>query len=182
MSQRRINLRGAIALLVDSDQFTRGIIAQMLRSFGVSPLLAGSASEAKDYITHNNIDFCICETALPDAMGADLISWIRRRENNPVRFIPLIVLTGYTQFRAVAEARDAGANIVVKKPVSAQVLMNHIVWVGKNQRPFIETADYAGPDRRFKSLGPPPGMPGRRETDTAQADAAETQEPKKVAI
>jgi hypothetical protein len=33
--QSRLNLRGATTLLVDSDAFTRGLIAQMLRGFGM---------------------------------------------------------------------------------------------------------------------------------------------------
>jgi two-component system chemotaxis response regulator CheY len=67
------------------------------------------------------------------------------------------VLTGYTQLRLVAGARDAGANVVVKKPLSPRTLFDHIVWVARVNRPFIETADYAGPDRRFRDRTPPDG-------------------------
>lgn len=172
MSKGRINLKSATALLVDSDHFTRGLIAQMLRGFGFeAPALVGTGAEAKEYIQHSHLDLCIVESALPDMMGADLIRWIRRLDPNPVRFVPIIVTTGYTQFRMITEARDAGASVIVKKPLSAQVLLDHIHWVGRTQRAFIEAGDYVGPDRRFKSIGPPNGK-GRREGDPTPEQAA----------
>lgn len=34
---------------------------------------------------------------------------------------------------------------------------------------FIESDSYAGPDRRFRREGPPPGMAGRRSGDLSAA-------------
>ncbi|SRR5579885_725153 len=173
MASQQANLTNATALLVDSDHFTRGIIAQMLRGFGLeAPVLLGTGKEAQDFLLHNYVDICIIEAMLPDMMGTDLVTWIRRREASQIRFVPIIVLTGYTQFNLVSEARDAGASLVVKKPVSAQMLWDRIVWAGRSNRAFIETADYVGPDRRFRSLGPPNGI-GRRETDRSPAQPVE---------
>ncbi len=188
MSSQRANLTNATALLVDSDHFTRGIIAQMLRGFGLeAPVLLGTGKEAQDFLLHNYVDICIVEAMLPDMMGTDLVTWIRRCETSQVRFVPIIVMTGYTQFNLVSDARDAGASLVVKKPVSAQMLWDRIVWAGRSNRAFIETADYVGPDRRFRSLGPPDGK-GRRESDRVaeKPDAVnqedEAQNRKKAAI
>lgn len=72
-----------------------------------------------------------------------------------VRFIPIIVLSGYTQQRTVATARDAGANTVLKKPASPQALFDRIMWVARVPRPFIDAGSYVGPDRRFKAEEPP---------------------------
>jgi hypothetical protein len=37
--------------------------------------------------------------------------------------------------------------------------------VAKEDRMFVETDSYVGPDRRFKREGPPAGMAGRRKED-----------------
>jgi hypothetical protein len=37
--------------------------------------------------------------------------------------------------------------------------------MARENRLFIDSATYVGPDRRFKRLGPPAGMTGRRSDD-----------------
>ena len=173
MAQSRLNLRGATTLLVDSDSFTRGLIANMVRGFGMdTPTVYDSGAAAKAHLQHHYIDLCILEAILPDMECGQLIRWIRRQDKSPLRFIPIIVLTSYTQHRHVSMARDAGANLIVKKPVSPRVLYDRIAWVAKTSRPFIETAKYAGPDRRFRTLEPLDGK-HKRETDFAEDDSAE---------
>jgi DNA-binding response OmpR family regulator len=173
MAPSRLNLRGATTLLVDSDAFTRGLIANMLRGFGMdTPTTYDTGAAAKAHLLHHYIDLCILEAVLPDMECAQLIRWIRRQDKSPLRFIPIIVLTSYTQHRHVAMARDAGANLIVRKPVSPRVLYDRIAWVAKTSRPFIETVKYAGPDRRFRTLEPLDGK-YKRETDPAADEIAE---------
>ncbi|HTQ14609.1 MAG TPA: response regulator [Rhizomicrobium sp.] len=175
MSTVRLNLKGVTTLLVDSDNFTRGLIAQMLRGFGVeTPAIYDSGRAAKAHLTHNMADLCILEATFPDMSGADLIRWIRRQEKSPIRFVPIIVLTSYTQHRQVTAARDAGANVVLRKPVSPQVLFDHIAWVAKVPRPFIEAGAYVGPDRRFREIPPPDGEKKRESDYTEIDDGTET--------
>lgn len=166
MSGPRINFHGVTTLLVDSDGYTRGLVAQMLRGFGMeSPILAGNGAEAKNVLQHQCPDLCIFEAVLPDMTSAELIRSIRKLKT-PLRFVPVIVLTGYTQLHMVARARDGGANIVIKKPVSPRALFDRLVWVARVARPFIEVGDFIGPDRRFRSIEPPDGQ-YKRDTDDA---------------
>ena len=115
MGSTRINLHGVTCLLADSEHYTRDLVAQMLRGFGLNqPILADTGKEAKEIFKHQCPELFITEAVLPDMSSADLIRWIRRL-NGPIRFVPTIVLTGYTQLKTVASVRDGGANIVVKK-------------------------------------------------------------------
>lgn len=174
MAQARTNLQGVTTLLVDSDQYLRKIVAQILRSFdAATPVFADSGATAIERLKRNCYDLCILEAALPDMQCMDVIRFIRRLDSNVARFTPVIVLTGYTQADMVAAARDAGANCVIKKPVSPRVLFDHIVWIGRNPRPFVEAGDYIGPDRRFHDKGPPDGF-GRRMTDQQEAEDDDT--------
>jgi len=164
VGQARLNLKGVNALVLDSDTFTRGLVTRMLRGFGVDSVSGyETGEEGLAYFQNNSVDLCIAEAMLPDMKSTDFISWLRRQEK-ALRFTPVIVLTGYTQMRMVAAARDGGANSVVKKPVSPQALFDRINWVAKVQRPFIETNNYIGPDRRFRSETPPDGV-YKRDTD-----------------
>jgi len=52
-------------------------------------------------------------------------------------------------------------------------LYDRIAWVAKTSRPFIETAKYAGPDRRFRTLEPLDGK-HKRETDLVDGESTES--------
>ncbi|MBV9420187.1 MAG: response regulator [Alphaproteobacteria bacterium] len=165
MAQPRLNLRNVSTLLVDSDHFTRGLVAQMLRGFGMeSPSVYTTGEQAINHLSNHYADLIIMEAQLPDMSCVDVIRWLRRQEKSPFRFAPIIVMSGYTQIRMVSAARDCGANIVVKKPLSPTSLFDRITWVARNNRPFIEAGDYIGPDRRFRDEPPPDGQ-FKRDTD-----------------
>jgi DNA-binding response OmpR family regulator len=130
----------------------------MLRGFGMeSPVTGQTGAEAMAYLHGNSVDLCIMEAMLPDMSGAELIRWLRRPEMEKLRFVPVVVLTSYAQLRLVSAARDGGANIIVRKPVSPQSLFDRITWVARVARPFIDGGNYAGPDRRFQAIDPPDG-------------------------
>jgi DNA-binding response OmpR family regulator len=72
---------------------------------------------------------------------------------------------GHQTLGNVRQARDAGANLVVAKPLSPDVLLRRITWVARESRQFIVAPGYVGPDRRFRNDGPPVGTNGRRSDD-----------------
>ena len=160
----RLNLKGVHALLVDSDQFGVGLLVQMLHGLGLDSIrLADTGAAAQRELEDRDFELCICEASLPDMSGIDLVRWIRRLPTQK-RFLPMLVMTGYSEFRNITAIRDAGAHLVMKKPASPSALYDRIAWVSKPPRDFIECEGYVGPDRRFKSIGPPGGTP-RRATD-----------------
>ena len=178
MAQPRLNLRSVQTLLIDSDNFTRSLVANMFRGFGMdSPNVGETGAQAKHHLTHHYADLIVVEAALPDMESPELIRWIRRQDKSPFRFVPIIVLSGYTQLRLVSAARDAGANLVVKKPVSPAALFDRIAWVARTARPFIETADFIGPDRRFRDVPPLDGE-YKRDTDLQNTNESDAEQQK----
>ena len=88
-------------------------------------------------------------------------------------FAPTMLVSGHTQLRNVQRARDCGANYIVAKPVSPDVLLERIIWVAREKRPFIQCDSYFGPDRRVHDTGPPPGVAERRKSaDSKPGEAA----------
>lgn len=172
MGQARLNLKGVTALVVDSDHFTRGLVVQMLRGFGLDAIaVCETGAAAMAHLQHNYIDLCIVEAQLPDMESMEFVGWIRRQEK-AMRFIPVIVLTGYTQLRMVAAARDSGANNVAKKPISPQGLFDRITWIARSQRPFIDAGSYVGPERRFREDTPPDGIYKRHGDEAVEVEAS----------
>ncbi len=82
------------------------------------------------------------------------------------------MVAGHTPIDQVEKARDCGANFVVAKPLAPRILLERVVWIAQESRPFVELDSYIGPDRRFHDVGPPKdGQPGRRRSDKAAAPA-----------
>jgi hypothetical protein len=59
--------------------------------------------------------------------------------------------------RRVAEARDAGVNEFLAKPVTARGVIHRINLIVEHPRPYIRCETYFGPDRRRRQ---DPGFDG----------------------
>jgi DNA-binding response OmpR family regulator len=87
-----------------------------------------------------------------------------------------LVVTAHTQLSRVQAARDSGANFVLAKPLTPANFLKRIQWLARDQRAFVDCTAYAGPERRFKFEGPPPGSAGRRAEDQS-GDVGSAREP-----
>lgn len=164
MADLRLNFTDVTALVVDQDEYSRTLSRQILRGFGAAmPHEAGSAAQAQAILAAHPVDLCLVEGDLPDMTGFDLVRWMRRCDAPGIRFMPILILTGYTQQRNVKASRDCGANGVVAKPFSPRTLFDHIAWAAASKRPYVECVAYVGPDRRFREEAA--GVPRRRFTD-----------------
>ena len=172
MAQDDLNFSDIAFLVVEADANFRQLIAGILRGFGVGGIKeAESADEAMPFLTGGNVDFVVADSHLSGVSGFELVQTVRANPENPSRFIPFIVMMSHTPMTHVMKARDCGANIVVAKPFSPAVLYHRLSWVARDERPFIVTPRYIGPDRRFKIEGYPNGV-GRRAEDQ-QTDVGE---------
>lgn len=153
----RFNLAGASVLLVENSHQGMGVLSQVFMGFGVADTLrAYSAEEAMEAARKRMLDLVVAETSLPgEADGYDLVRELRRAKGNPNAFTPVILISGHTPFAKVRKARDCGANFVVLKPLTPRVLLERILWISRENRPFVETPHYLGPDRRFHVLDVP---------------------------
>lgn len=136
-------------LIVDDNTHMRRIIRALLHGFGVR-----EAHEAEDgaagleAFSSYSPDVVIADWAMPIFDGVELTRMIRQADAIANPFVPIIMVSGYAERRKVLEARDAGVNEFLVKPISAKVLYQRIVSVVLNPRPYIRTKTYFGPDRR----------------------------------
>ncbi len=162
----RINLSTAEVMLACGDAEGMNILAEMFAGFGVhTPRRCASGMEARSTVQERILNLIVVDSALTDQEGYDFIHWLRRSDSAPNCYAPVILITGHTKPSQIFRGRDAGASFVVRKPVAPLVMMQRILWLLSDQRQFVTSPNYCGPDRRVKSIGPPVGIKGRRHDD-----------------
>lgn len=162
----RINLERSVVLLVDDNPQALEALSGMVRGFGVrKQFKCKSGAEAMHIVKTQELDLIVIDSAMPDMDGYDFVRWLRREAAPEVQFTPVIMLTGHAARSMVEKSRDSGANFVMARPFTPEILLQRIFWVAKDERQMVKADSYVGPDRRFKNLGPPLGMKGRRKDD-----------------
>jgi two-component system, chemotaxis family, chemotaxis protein CheY len=140
-------------LLVDDNAHMRKIVATILQAFGVTQIFeADDGDHAWAVVKEFNPDVIVLDWVMEGMSGLELIHIIRTNAASPNPFVPVIMLTGHTSAEYVRQARDAGVNEFIAKPVSVKTLMSRLVAVIENPRPYVRTSGYFGPCRRRRSL------------------------------
>ena len=161
-----INLSKAIMLVVETTPHAADILGQILKGFDIAEShRTTSIKEAGELIKHKAFDLILVDPDVEDGAGYAFVRNLRASMVEPNCFAPVILMSGHPRLSRVKKARDTGANFFVSKPIAPNVLLQRILWVARDKRPFVEAGGYIGPDRRFKFEGLPPGSDGRRTTD-----------------
>jgi CheY-like chemotaxis protein len=162
----KLNLESIHFLLVDDNAHALDIMAQVVSGFGVRNMVkADGPATARQAIARGGIDIVLTDAQMPGENGYQLTEWIRREAPEPTRYVPIVIITGHTPQSDVTKGRDLGANFTIAKPLVPRVLLQRLFWLSQEERQFVQSDGYAGPDRRFKRLGPPAGTDGRRSGD-----------------
>lgn len=165
MKNPTVNLHDLIILVADPNSYLRRVIHGILRGFGANKILEVENSLGLfQSLSSQKIDILLCDTQLAPHGGLKLTRSIRRNTENENRTLPILLMSSDTSETTIKNARDAGANMVIAKPMSPNSLYDRLGWIAFNSRPFVDTPTYFGPDRRFKIEGYPGGV-GRRKGD-----------------
>ncbi len=168
MRNTSINLASMAFLVADSNPYSLMIVHSILRGFSANKITEVRDSHAAlQVLAEHRPDVLLCDTKLPPVGGIEFVKFVRRSSENPFRTLPILIMTGDTRASEIKKARDAGANMVVAKPLSPTALFDRLVWVAFNPRKFVDTERYFGPDRRFKIEGLPDSVGGRTEDAVA---------------
>jgi CheY-like chemotaxis protein len=173
-----INLSGAVTMVVDDSPFAIELTSQALMGFGIRPKhTCLGAAEAMDILKEQTIDLLVVDCEMPGINGFELVRWLRRSGLDPNAFVPVIMTAAHIRRPRVSDARDCGASFIITKPFSAATLLERIVWVARDGRPFLEVGDYFGPDRRFRNTPSPPverraDMIRKKEFEDSQAGSS----------
>jgi CheY-like chemotaxis protein len=139
-------------LIIDDNANMSKIIRTILKGLGVVHVYeAGDVAEGLTLVRQYAIDLAFVDYQLGFMDGLDFVRMVRNAHDSPNPYLPIVMLTGYTEQHRVEAARDTGATEFCAKPVTAAELFKKIAQVVENPRPFVRTHSYFGPDRRRRS-------------------------------
>jgi len=138
-------------LVCDDNLQIRALVKQCLKAFGIKYVFeANDANQGFQEILDHDPDLVITDWNMPAGDGIDFVHHIRHSPKSPNPYVPIIMLTGYTELDRVKTARDEGVSSFLAKPVSADSLYKRLVSLVEDQRLYVRSDDFFGPDRRFK--------------------------------
>jgi len=157
-------------LVVDDNAHMRKLVTTILQAFGVIQIYeAESGERAWTILRESNPDVCVVDWMMDGMSGLDFTGMIRSNPQSPNPFVPVIMLTGHTHIDQVRQARDAGVNEFIAKPVSVKTMMQRLVSVIESPRPYVRTKVYFGPCRRRRGADEYRGPERRDKKEEAQA-------------
>ena len=117
-------LRGAQVLLVEDARDIRDVFALLLEAEGAEVTATGSGREAAELGARGDFDVLLTDLGLPDIPGDVVIRQIVAA--TAPRRPWIVVLTGYGE-PFISHAREAGADVVLTKPIAWSALLDRLV-------------------------------------------------------
>ncbi len=108
-------------LLIDDDADLSMIISDMLTDHGYNVTCAPNSTIAFDLLSKSRYDLILLDINLPDAVGFDICSELRR-----VSDVPVIFASARTSETDRITGLDIGGDDYIPKPFSMKELLSHI--------------------------------------------------------
>jgi two-component system chemotaxis response regulator CheY len=152
-------------LVIEDNQPMLEICKTLLLTFGVGEVItARNGEEGFRVFCRENPDIVVSDWMMEPTDGISMSRRIRNDATSPNRYVPIILVTGFSEKKRVVQARDAGVTEFLVKPFTARDLYKRIAQIIERPRQFVKSEDFFGPDRRRKSTTEFRGV-AKRETD-----------------
>ncbi|MDZ4761007.1 MAG: response regulator [Alphaproteobacteria bacterium] len=142
-------LEGVSALILDDNAHMRGLVRVILSSFSVRRIEeAADADAAMRVLVDGDIDLALVDFKLGGASGVDFCRRVRLSPDSPNVYLPILMITAYSERSRVLDAINAGVDQFLVKPIRAVDVASRVNAIIERRRPFVRAAGYFGPDRR----------------------------------
>jgi two-component system, chemotaxis family, chemotaxis protein CheY len=139
-------------LVVEDTPPMQKLLVSVLDALGIKKVqTCNHGEDAFRAFVQNNHDIILSDWQMSPVNGIELTAMIRKGIQSPNKMVPIILITGYSAWSRVEEARDVGVTEFLVKPFTANDLARRIAHVINKPRDFIETQDFFGPDRRRRN-------------------------------
>ena len=143
------SFRNLNILLVEDDNYMRFLVRDILKVFGVGEIrTARDGTAAYQELKNFPADIVIIDWVMQPMNGLEFLEKLRNAIDSPNPYVPTIMLTAFTEIERVKESRDMGITEFLAKPFTPQKLYSRIVSVIEDQRVYVRSPTYFGPDRR----------------------------------
>lgn len=162
-------------LVVEDNQPMLEITKTLLTTFGVGTVHGAKDGDAgfEAYCKYKP-DIVIADWMMKPVDGISLARRIRNDPASPNHFVPIILMTGFSEMRRVIQARDAGVTEFLVKPFTARDLFKRLTQIIERPRQFVRSEDFFGPDRRRKGADDYHGPMRRLNDPRRNADQQKT--------
>ncbi|MEZ6029887.1 MAG: response regulator [Hyphomonadaceae bacterium] len=165
-----MTLESVSALILDDNAHMRGLVRAILAGFGMRQIgEAADCNSALATVAGGEIDIAFVDLKLGGLDGLEFCRRIRLDPESPNRYLPIIMITAYSERSRVIDAINAGVDEFLVKPIRAVDVANRVNAVIERRRPFVQTPGYFGPDRRRRD-DPRYRGPWRRASDPGTVD------------
>jgi CheY-like chemotaxis protein len=110
-------------LLVEDYPDTRALMQMLLESAGYAVTAKEDGAEALESLAESVPDLILTDLMMPRVSGIELIQ--RVRSNSKFAGTPIIAMTAYSS-GPVDQAKAAGANAILKKPIDIETMSSTI--------------------------------------------------------
>jgi CheY-like chemotaxis protein len=143
------DLQKVSVLVVDDSGFMARLLKTILRGLAAGTVHeCTDSTEVIDCLREYQPDVVFLDLEMPGLDGLSVANQIRKGDESPNPFLPIIMVTAHTKKANVLQARDVGVTEFLAKPVSARSVYERLAACIEAPRPFVKTSTYYGPDRR----------------------------------
>lgn len=103
----------ATILIIDDEDNFRQFIGDLLSARGYEVIGAATLQEAREKLSHGDIDIVLLDVQLPDGYGPSIMDEIAMLPMRP----PVILITAYGDIEMAVEAMRSGAHDFLQKPI-----------------------------------------------------------------
>lgn len=141
------------AMVIEPSTHSARLMMTLLNQCGIKNIVfASGKDDAIDMLAHSKVDVVICDWSGKDDDGIGVLQAIRNPDGPFDAKLPVIMMSADANVAKVTQARDAGSNEFLAKPISVKNLMKALWSALEKGRPFVESDHFFGPDRRRRRV------------------------------
>ncbi len=109
-------------LVIDDDPAVCNFITTLMNKYGYSVIAYENSKEALDKLHEKKIDVVLTDIVMPVVSGTEILGKIR--DTNPE--VPVILMTGYTDFDTAVDAIKKGVFDLIIKPFKPEQIIHSV--------------------------------------------------------
>ena len=111
-------------MLIDDEDLVVKSVEKLLRKEGYDVITYRNGKDAIENIDKHDVHLIICDIRMPGLSGVETIKRIREiQKNDKEKQVPEILITGYADQNANAEAEELKVSNYLYKPFDLRVLL-----------------------------------------------------------